>query len=316
MRFPGDNKGDMFGPSISNAEVEGLLTGSDPVGRSDLDLLAPLVSMLRAYGARVPSPEAVQRVATEAAATAREVRAAAGARVGADPAAWSSRAWLKPRYAGALAALLLVLGTSGVAIAADNAAPGAPLYGLDRALERIGIGAGRVDERLEEATSLVADGQAQQALSHLADAFAQAEEDGEDVSDLAEARSEVEAAAARLLDGDDSGSGTEENIEALLRYIRDNVHQDVGADGRSFGQGVAQLARRIAMGEAATPNRDEPGTTSTTGTTPGNDGGGGNSNGGGGNNGNGNNGGGNNGGGNGPPDDSPSETAPGRGNRP
>ena len=46
--------------------------------------------------------------------------------------------------------LAVVLAFSGVAMAADGASPGDLLYGVDRALESVGIGAGGIDERLAE----------------------------------------------------------------------------------------------------------------------------------------------------------------------
>jgi hypothetical protein len=46
---------------------------------------------------------------------------------------------------------------SGVAVAANRAAPGDALYGIDRALEKIGIGAGGAQERLAGAKASMSD---------------------------------------------------------------------------------------------------------------------------------------------------------------
>jgi len=70
---------------------------------------------------------------------------------------WPTR--LVSRVAMAVAALVvLVMLPGGMAYAANGAKPGDLLYGLDRALEAIGIGDGGADERLAESLALVASG--------------------------------------------------------------------------------------------------------------------------------------------------------------
>ncbi len=70
---------------------------------------------------------------------------------------WPAR--LVSRVAMAVAALVvLVMLPGGMAYAANGAKPGDLLYGLDRALEAIGIGDGGADERLAESLALVASG--------------------------------------------------------------------------------------------------------------------------------------------------------------
>lgn len=70
---------------------------------------------------------------------------------------WPAR--LVSRVAMAAAALVvLVMLPGGMAYAANGAKPGDLLYGLDRALEAIGIGDGGADERLAESLALVASG--------------------------------------------------------------------------------------------------------------------------------------------------------------
>jgi hypothetical protein len=68
---------------------------------------------------------------------------------------WPTR--LVSRVAMAVAALVvLVMLPAGMAYAANGAKPGDLLYGLDRALEAIGIGDGGAEERLAESLALVA----------------------------------------------------------------------------------------------------------------------------------------------------------------
>jgi uncharacterized membrane protein YgcG len=307
MRFPDDYEYEMRGLTSSDRDIELLLSGSDP-GNTELAVLVPAVAALRSYGRRIPSASAADRFAAEAAALVRSHESRADDLLIPTP----RRRWaLTPRLAGAAAAVLVVFATSGVAMAANGAIPGSALYGLDRALERAGIGAGGAEERLVEAQQLVTAGRPKAALEHLDEAFDQAEAEGEDVASLSGARHAVEDAAERLLDAEEAVTEpvVKDEVEALLRFIEDNVHKDIGVDGKEFAQRVAELARSIAGNQSQ--GDDESDTTSTTG-NGGN--GNGSENGGGGGNGNGGSNG--NGGGNGPPEDSPSDTAPGQGRKP
>ena len=337
MRRGSDYREEMFNTTFSEDEMEQLLTGS-PDASGELSDLAEFVEMMRSLDNNYPSESAVNRFAAEAASLARAARPpAAGAR---SSHRRSRLRWaLRPQVATVALLVLMVAGMTGVAAAADAASPGHQLYGLDRALERIGIGAGSADERLEEASQLLAEGEARQALEHATEAL---DGDGEE---------EVLIALEVAIDGVDSadeqdGNAVQEKVRALLAYMSQNIGAGVGADGREFGQGVAELARGIAPADAVDerspnqiPDKDEPedleqpgednqegpGSRGTEGGGPDAPGAGegtrpekdaspgsGSSQGGGnaGTPGNGN------GNGNGPGADSPSVTAPGRGNRP
>ena len=65
--------------------------------------------------------------------------------------------------------VLTVGGFGGAAYAANGAAPGDTFYGLDRALESVGIGNGGSAERLAEVKELVDHGQTAGGLEHAAD---------------------------------------------------------------------------------------------------------------------------------------------------
>jgi len=337
-----DYEDEMFRATMADREIEQLLSGV-PAEDGVLNDLAPFVDMLRSQGMRAPSDAAVDSFAAEAAAI---VLAGRSTRVaGSASRSRSRRSLLRPQLAAVLATIVLLTGMTGVAVAADPAAPGDTLYGLDRALEEIGIGAGKAGERLEEAHTLVADGQAQLALEHVTEAFDEAEKEGDEVADLQDARVAISDAAAMIVDANedsDNAAIMQGNVALLLEYLSNNLGKDVGVDGREFGQGVAELARNISksddtdepVNDTSVPpedtESDDPGPPEV---IPGNPGGSGNGNGNGnsGGNGNGNSGGngsgnsggngngngnGGNSGGNGPPDGSPSETAPGRGNQP
>jgi hypothetical protein len=256
---------------------------------------------------------------------------------------------LSPRLAVAALSVVMAIGMTGVAAAADSAAPGDPLYGLDRAMERIGIGAGAAAERLEEADQLLTEGQTLQALEHAAEAV-----EGDTAANAA-----LDIAIDRVGTADNENSAAiQEKVDALLSYMSENIGKDKGVDGRDFGQGIADIARGIApanengdevpndspapLNQNQPDGGEQPGSgnqgTANQGTTnqgtgsgnsipPASGGNQGNENSGDGNNPGtgGNQGGGKSdppgnsgasGNGNGPPSDSPSVTAPGRGNRP
>jgi hypothetical protein len=337
MRRRSDYREEMFNTTISEQEIERLLTGS-PAGSGPHSDLAAFVEMMRAYESYLPSDHLVDRVAAEAAALAMAGRATDVTGTKVSPP--SRRRWpaLSPRVAVAALSVVMAVGMTGVAAAADSAAPGDPLYGLDRALERVGIGAGSGGERLEEADQLLTEGQPLQALEHAAEAV-----DGDAAASAALdiAIDRVETAA------NENSTAVQEKVEALLAYMSENIGADRGVDGREFGQGIADIARGIAPAsepggpvpaDSPAPGRqnqpdqgEQPGsgdqdTRSGNSDPPGSRGDQGNQNSGDDNLGTGSNQGGGNadppgqsgasGKGSGPPPEAPSGIAPGRGNRP
>jgi hypothetical protein len=142
--------------------------------------------------------------------------------------------------------MTLVLGSgAGVAIAADGAAPGDALYGLDRALERVAIGDGGPAERLQEAADLVRAGQLARGLEHAAEVVA-ASHDG-DPGLVSVAASEALRAAADRISAtatpDDVASNEQARtaVSDVLTYLSENV-------GRVDGQKVAELSQLIGEG--------------------------------------------------------------------
>jgi hypothetical protein len=335
MRRRSDYENDMFRPTITDRAIEQLLSGI-PTDNEELNGLVPFVEMLRAQGMHTPSDAAIDLLAAEAAAIVSARRSTQVA----EPESRSKPALrrLRPQIAAALATVLVITGMTGVAVAADDAAPGDALYGLDRALEVIGIGDGRVEERLEEAGALIADGHSQRALEHATVALDEAAVDGEDVTDLLEAKAAITDATSIISSSEeDNAAIVQVNVALLLQYIKENLGKDIGTDGREFGQGVAELAKNISRSDETVEPADDtvsppeevdekpenPGPPEVVPANPGgngndndngNDNGNSNSNGNGNGNSNGNDNGNDNG--NGPPEGSPSETAPGRGNRP
>jgi hypothetical protein len=236
----GDYRCEMRTRRLLDREIEKLLTGA-PVGDRNLALLTPMVEGSRSSAGHRPQESDVRIFAARAAAVVLErshhlTDAAASRRRRAKG--------LTPRLAAATLAVLMVPAMAGAALAADSAIPGDPLYGIDRAFEVVGIGAGSAGERLTEAAQLADGGRSQEAIDH---ALLALETEGDTTN--AAALQALEALAGRI-------AGVEQaEVVALLAYISENVGKGVGADGSEFGQGVADLARAIGGGGGPT---DQP----------------------------------------------------------
>lgn len=139
---------------LSDGEIEGLLRGAPDVA-GDSAKIAQVLNTLRGQG--VPGPDADY---TELyAAAARESRLTPLERFAMErvPAGRDLRTLVLRRAAMPIAGLVMLVALAGgLAYAANGAKPGDLLYGLDRAIEAIGIGDGGSDERLAEALALAA----------------------------------------------------------------------------------------------------------------------------------------------------------------
>ncbi|HIE22204.1 MAG TPA: hypothetical protein EYP73_06355 [Acidimicrobiia bacterium] len=149
-------------------------------------------------------------------------------------------------------------------LAADDAAPGDALYGIDTALESIGIGDGGTAERLAEASELAANGYVSEALDHAVAALEQARatvaaggdngdvdtEDSDDNGEVEEAKDAVQAlkdAADQVQNGtaEEESQAVRDAVADMLRWMADQMDEE-DFDGRSFGEGVSERARDIA----------------------------------------------------------------------
>ena len=171
-----------------------------------------------------------------AAASAHAAEAAGRARWWQRKAGASQMIW-KRRIATALSAVVLFVGgASGLAWAANGSAPGNALYGLDRALEHVGIGRGGAAERLAEIQELVETGDIPGGLSHAGESIG----DQGVVGDPSGAAEALEAAAARVAgQGSEVSAEVHAHVAELLTYLSENTGE---VDGRQ----VADLAREIA----------------------------------------------------------------------
>lgn len=222
---------------FSRADAERLLSGKEPESEGLQDL-ALAMRALQGVGEYVPTEEEARLFAAEAAKLAAETRLPIRARASAAVTAGRRRR-LRPALAGGLAALVLMLaGSAGVAYASNDAAPGDTLYELDLALEKVGIGDGGLQERLQEATRLCERGEVEKGLNHAAEAVrnqAGLDENGQANSALLAAANAVEAA----------NEGESELIQTRVKELFQWM-ATTETKGEEFGQGVTERTEGIS----------------------------------------------------------------------
>jgi hypothetical protein len=277
-------------PEFGEQEVEGLFSGPpsdlpdelspvaewlgiirtsliDPIPADKAQYQAALAAETARRGALEPArhPQADRALAGSrargpAAATIDGVRGTAGPKARSSLSGrrrwkrvlWPARAWMRRAMAAGTAVLLFVGAGSGLALAADGAAPGDTLYGLKLAFEKIGVLNGGAVERLTEVEHLVDDGDIHGALIHAETIIARPAGDTEDAA--SQAVQELDAAAQRVADQDDDSSAeVRARVDDLLQYLSENV-------GHVDGRQVAQLARNIGgnADEAESPAEVPP----------------------------------------------------------
>ncbi|HEX6287275.1 MAG TPA: hypothetical protein VFZ80_07300, partial [Acidimicrobiia bacterium] len=226
MSRDGDYSDEMFTKRLSDEDVEAVLSGQaahDPE-------LAEIARVLSALDPERFIPETGEKAAEFAR------KASAVARTG-EPAKLAATARfrrglsLTPRLAPAAVAAILLFAVSGVAVASNAAVPGDALYGIDRALERIGIGNGGAAERIEEASVLTENGDGAEALELLAETF--------DV-ESSQASDALRKASDRIRENEAANS----EVADMLDWMAGEDSRD-----RQFGQDVAEEARELGNGE-------------------------------------------------------------------
>jgi hypothetical protein len=217
VSFFDDYRAEVSRGSLTDTDIESLL-GGDRDGCPDDDLRR----FVEGLSVLERPPRDVQQMATALAATAR------ASHVG------QRRRGLR-RLVVLLSAGAIVAALGGVALAADGAAPGDALYGVDRAFESVGIGAGGVEERMAEFDLLVSRGEEDRAFSMLAEVI----EEGES-QDSDRAQRHLELAATKT---NSSAESAQQKVSALQDFIDKNRGPGVGLDGKDFGQCVSEIAR-------------------------------------------------------------------------
>lgn len=224
----------MPGMTISDADVEALLERREP---SDPDLAGLSAALARIDLQRIDlgKDERAGAFSLRAATLARRSRMSSQA-----PVPWWRR--VAPRLVTSALAVVVLISMAGVAAASDKSAPGDFLYGIDQALEAVGINDGGIDERLSEATVLADNGHPVEALDHAADALD---------STSPEAAEALHAAAESV------GQGQTANVEVaqMLQWMANTE-----ATGRVFGQDVAERARNLGADKPSSgESTDVPG---------------------------------------------------------
>ncbi|MGB8362757.1 MAG: hypothetical protein WCE80_15260 [Acidimicrobiia bacterium] len=135
---------------LDERDVEALITGGRPVDEDSACLMG-FIADLRTMGDTSLPRDVIDFYAGEAAAAAGSYRPSP-----AQPQARRGRpvTRLRRKVLSAASTVAILLSASGMAWAADGAVPGDWYYGLDRALESVGIGAGGSAERLQEVQAL------------------------------------------------------------------------------------------------------------------------------------------------------------------
>lgn len=232
-----DYRYDVSNTEFVDQDVERLISGESP-GDPKMAELAPFMDALRSYRTVVPSIDAPEHLVAQAAESVRSRQRSHLDLVPlrAEPRPDRRPSWLATRAAAAVAAFVLLIGVSAVAFAANVSIPGDALYGLDRALEAVGIGDGSVDERLVEADTLVAEGDGVEAITLLGETVyretTKGNEDGAVVAqrqleqvtlsvsgDVVTARQKLEAVTAYITRRVDDGVGVDEDFRSTIRSI-------------------------------------------------------------------------------------------------
>jgi len=169
----------------TDEEIELIITGGAAFDE-DLAEFASFLANIREEVVTAPTPAEVDRFARRAAAIARSThRPTPVTRPGRNRVSLSA---LRTHAATAVATVALAV-FSALGLTANAAVPGDLLYGLDLAMEKVGIGNGSLQERLNEAAVLIDRGDQVGAIELLSSA----------ISETPDANPEVVSAAVDTL---------------------------------------------------------------------------------------------------------------------
>ena len=218
-----DDKGEMrIQKRFAERDVDAAMNGRAPAD-PELAAVQRALSLMKERLIMEPSPK---NVSSQAAAFAAAVPSPDAA-----PQTIQGSPWRRRVSAVVGVAVVSAFGVAGAA-SADEAAPGDTLYGVDHALETVGILDGGTGERLDEAQILVSEDDVEGALELAGDAL---EEDGD--SEAAKGLRNAALSVAKNSSGDDVRS----RVSEMLQWM---AEQDTrGAD---FGAGVSERAHQIS----------------------------------------------------------------------
>jgi len=222
--------------ALTHADVEAMLAGDIPTHPELADLVG-YIEQMRHLADSSPSADVARVHVSAAAAISRERTADLPLPDSPIGGRWG-RLVAKP--ATAIAAFVLLLGMSGVAAASNSSVPGDPLYGIDLAIERLGIGSGGTAERIEEAGVLLDRGMPSEALTHLSSAVL--------TSDDSAAADALHQAALRVkarAQSPDENAAIQSAVGGILEWMRQNHSR-----GNAYGHDVENMAKEIGREKA------------------------------------------------------------------
>ena len=228
---------DMWGEFIER-DLDLLIDGEQPFN----DYLAPLesfVSSLSNFGAITPSQEFLEYHAAEAAASTQATRSAVTGTELAPRRRLAVR--LKRRVAAGATSLMMIVGMTGVAWASDSAVPGDWNYGIDRALEALGIGAGGAAERLQELAAIRENGHPSGAES--------APQTGPVAPPDVVGLENAAATVAEITEGSHRASDVRTSVSILLAYLADTD----AADGPTISELAQQFKQAHQLSRSNRP---------------------------------------------------------------
>lgn len=261
------NDDEMVNRYPTDEQTEALIRGEDP-GDPALTEVAGVVASIRALGEQ---PLVADVTSRHVALIAAEV--AVSPRPASEPDASPKRTrrqivlntLLSSVLAKALAATVAVAAAgTGVGVVADSSVPGDALYGLDRAMERIGIANGAAAERIDEARSLI-DVDLPTAVETAAEATP-----SDNQADNSEAVTALHEAALRVgepAEGEQSAL-TREQVATLLEAIAAQLENEEGFDNQAIAEQARRIRPDVELPEQITPVEVPPVSVTSATTVP------------------------------------------------
>lgn len=255
---------EMLRAEMTHRDVERVLTGEE-LEDAALTRLHTVLSALHPPAQASATDEQMASLAVEAAALTRDTRPESRVVTVADDDRRTRPLLvaMRERLALVAVAFLVAVGMTGVAVASDAAVPGDPLYGLDRALEVVGIGDGGTPERIAEARVLASSGRVVEAIDHVATAIA-ASSGREQVDGFSPETANATAAlrdAAASVESDNAAPESQEVRDAVASMLDEMalIADKTDFGGAEFGRRIAEMARAIGSPDSGQDVVDRPG---------------------------------------------------------